>query len=73
MEEEIRKDGRGGKRPGAGRPKGTRKGYSIARPQHQVRAYDDEWELIKAFAKIVKKDSEKAEKILKAAEKAAQK
>nr|DAM14927.1 MAG TPA: hypothetical protein [Caudoviricetes sp.] len=69
MEEEIRKDGRGGKRPGAGRPKGTRKGYSIARPQHQVRAYDDEWELIKAFAKIVKKDPEKAAKILKAAEK----
>lgn len=69
MEEEIRKNGRGGKRPGAGRPKGTRKGYSIARPQHQVRAHDDEWELIKAFANIVKKDPEKAAKILKVAEK----
>lgn len=69
MEEEIRKNGRGGKRSGAGRPKGTRKGYSIARPQHQVRAHDDEWELIKAFANIVKKDPEKAAKILKVAEK----
>ena len=41
----------GGKRPNqTGRPKkeeGVRK-------QHQLRAYDDEWELIQAFAKMVK-------------------
>lgn len=58
-------DGRGGKRPGAGRPKGSIKGYSIARPQHQVRAYEDEWELIKEFAAIVKKDRERAERMMR--------
>ena len=47
--------GRGGKRPGAGRPKGTLKGYSDARPQHQMRATDEEWELIKRFGKLLKK------------------
>ena len=56
---------RGGKRPGAGRPKGSIKGYSIARPQHQVRAYEDEWEIIKEFAATVKKDRERAERMMK--------
>ncbi len=42
----------GGKRQGAGRPK---KGKSDARPQHQLRAYDSEWEIIKPFADLVKK------------------
>lgn len=48
-----------------GRPKGSVKGYSIARPQHQVRAYEDEWQIIKEFAHIVKKDRERAERMMK--------
>lgn len=47
----MEKNGWGGKRPNqTGRPKkeeGVRK-------QHQLRAYDDEWLLIQAFAKLVK-------------------
>lgn len=58
------KKGRGGRREGAGRPVGWRKGYSDARKQHQVRAHDDEWLLIKEFASLVKKDKDKAEKII---------
>ncbi len=54
----------GGKRKGAGRPKGTVKGYSEARPQHQVRAYEEEWRLIKAFAEIAKKDPARAARML---------
>ena len=50
----------GGKRPGAGRPKGTTKEISTARQQHQLRAYDDEWELIQAFARMVKHGQRKA-------------
>jgi len=46
--------GWGGKRKGAGRPKGTAKNESRVRPQHQLRAFDDEWELIKRFARQVK-------------------
>jgi hypothetical protein len=54
----------GGKRKGAGRPKGTVKGFSEARPQHQVRAYEEEWAVIKAFAEIVKKDPERAARMM---------
>lgn len=43
----------GGRRPGAGRPKGSVSPDGV-RSQHQVRAFDDEWELIKRFAKLVK-------------------
>ena len=38
----------GGNRPNAGRPKDTVKPEGV-RKQHQLRAYDDEWELIKVF------------------------
>lgn len=55
MEEEKRK---------VGRPKGSVKGYSIARPQHQIRAYEDEWEVIKEFAKVAKKDLERAKRMM---------
>lgn len=58
----------GGKREGAGRPKGWRKGFSEQRKQHQVRAFDDEWALIKEFAAIVKKDCERAARMMKEAE-----
>ena len=54
----------GGKRAGAGRPKGTTKNISIQRKQRQVRAFDDEWEIIKEFTKIVKKDKQLAIKML---------
>lgn len=50
----------GGKREGAGRPKGWRKGFSEQRKQHQVRAYDDEWQLILRFAKAVKHGNKEA-------------
>lgn len=50
----------GGKRPGSGRPVGTLKGYSEARPQHQMRATDEEWELIKRFGKLLKKGHKEA-------------
>lgn len=50
----------GGKRAGAGRPVGTLKGYSDARPQHQMRATDEEWELIKRFGKLLRKGHKEA-------------
>lgn len=55
----------GGARPGAGRKVGWRKGYSEERPRRQLRAHDDEWQLIKKFADLVKYgDKEKARQIL---------
>lgn len=57
--EEV-KNNWGGKRSGAGRPVGTLKGYSEARPQHQMRATDEEWELIKRFGKLLKKGHKEA-------------
>ena len=44
----------GGKRTGAGRPVGTTKEVSVQRPQHQLRAFPDEWEMIRKFARLVK-------------------
>lgn len=65
MSEEEKKYGWGGRRPNqTGRPKGTTKPEGV-RKQRQTRAYDDEWELIKEFAKIVKKDPERAKRMLK--------
>lgn len=54
----------GGSRPNAGRPKGTVKPEGV-RKQHQLRAYDDEWELIKEFSRIVKKDRARAARMMK--------
>ena len=45
---------RGGKSPGAGRPKGTTKVVHNVRPQHQLRAFEDEWRMISRFARLVK-------------------
>lgn len=53
----------GGVRPGAGRPKG--KTAAGERKGRNIRAFDDEWELIKQFANIVKTDRQKAEQILR--------
>ncbi len=58
-------NGWGGVREGAGRKVGWRKGFSEERKQRQVRAHEDEWELIKEFVQIVKKDKERAQRILK--------
>jgi len=44
----------GGKREGAGRKTGWRKESSEQRPGHQIRAFNDEWNLIKEFANLVK-------------------
>lgn len=44
----------GGKRTGVGRPVGTTKEVSVQRPQHQLRAFPDEWEMIREFARLVK-------------------
>ena len=44
----------GGRRPNqTGRPKGTIKPEGV-RSQHQLRAYDEEWDLIRRFARLVK-------------------
>ena len=39
----------GGKREGAGRPK-----QEVIHKQRTTRLYDDEWELMKAFERIIK-------------------
>lgn len=52
-----------------GRPKGTFKAEGT-RKQRQLRAYDDEWELIKRFDKLIKHgDREACEKFLAEMEK----
>ena len=54
----------GGKRKGAGRPKGSTKFIHNQRKQRQLRAFDEEWEKIKIFIKIVRDDPERAERML---------
>ena len=56
--------GRGGTREGAGRPKDTTKPEGV-RKQRQLRAYDEEWEIIKEFSRILKKDPERAARMMK--------
>jgi len=56
---------RGGARQGAGRKPGKQKDFSEMRPTKTLRAFDDEWLLIKKFADFVKhNDKSKAEKLL---------
>lgn len=59
---ETKKTTWGGKRTGAGRPVGTKK--AITRKTRSIAAFDDEWEMIRQFSKIVKKDKDTAKKIL---------
>lgn len=47
-------NGRGGRRPGAGRPKGTTKPVHLQRKQRQVRAFDEEWPVIQEFVKVLR-------------------
>ena len=56
-------NGWGGVREGAGRPRTSPDGQ--LRKQRQTRASDDEWELIRAFAAIVKKDPARAARMMK--------
>jgi len=44
---------RGGARPGAGRPPKSPEEV-LQRPQRGLRAFDDEWEVISRFARLVK-------------------
>lgn len=53
-------NGWGGERERAGRPKSA----NGVRKQHQIRAFDDEWEIIKEFVTIVKKDRVRAERMM---------
>lgn len=53
--------GRGGARPGAGRP---RKNKEELRTMKSMRATAEEWEIIKEFARILKHDPERAERML---------
>lgn len=56
-----KKNGWGGRRANqTGRPK---KAEGV-RPQCNMRAYPDEWEMIKAFAHVVKHDRARAERML---------
>ena len=55
----------GGKRKRAGRPVGTTKEISTARPGRNIRAYDDEYVLIKEFMRIVRKNKALAEEFIK--------
>ncbi|MBE6091938.1 MAG: hypothetical protein E7201_01985 [Selenomonas ruminantium] len=56
------KNGWGGARAGAGRKPTAPEG--IPRKQHQLRASDSEWEKIRQFAKIVKSDPGRADRML---------
>ena len=56
--------GWGGERKGSGRPKGSVKAEGV-RPQHQIRAYDDEWQLIQKFARLVKANKELCADLMK--------
>ena len=54
---------------GKGRPVGWRKEKSEMRPQRQLRAHDEEWQLIKKFAELVKRgEIEKCKKFISAFE-----
>lgn len=59
---ETKKTTWGGRREGAGRPVGTKK--AITRKTRSIAAFDDEWEMIRQFSRIVKKDKDTAKKIL---------
>lgn len=47
---------KGGTREGGGRKVGWRKGNSEARQGYQIRLHEDEWEVVKTFANLVKQD-----------------
>lgn len=52
-------------KPWAGRKKLADPSLSKQRKQHQVRAFDNEWELIKKFVNIVRRSPEQCAKVLR--------
>lgn len=56
---EIKKDNRGGRREGAGRPKVAPED-SKRKPAHYMRATPEEWEDVKRFAKCLRMSRAKA-------------
>ena len=56
--EDGRHHNRGGYRHGCGRPKGSTSPRG-QRGVHQIRAYDDEWALIKEFMQLCRADIDK--------------
>lgn len=56
---QAEKSTRGGRREGAGRPKGATKPEG-QRKQRMTRAYDDEWELLKRFERLIKHGNKEA-------------
>ena len=56
-------NGWGGKRAGAGRRPAAQDGTE--RKMRSLRASDDEWEMIKAFAKALKDDPARAARMMK--------
>jgi len=54
-------NGWGGKREGAGRPLVG----GVPRKPRPIRATDEEWDVIKAFAEIARQDIEKARDLVK--------
>lgn len=63
MMEEKPKKKVGGARPGSGRPKSA----NPRTQRSQIRATDEEWELIRAFERLVKEDIEAARRALASA------
>lgn len=58
------KNGWGGRRANqTGRPKGTTKPEGQRGP-HQIRAYDDEWELVRRFNKLVRNNKEECQRFI---------
>jgi len=60
----ITKKKQGGVRPGAGRP-AKQPDEVVQRKQRQLRAFDDEWEIINQFGDLVKHwDKEKCREVV---------
>lgn len=65
---EQHKSGRGGRRAGAGRPRVAAE-QRQERPNHGIRAWPDEWDLIQRFSRAVRADKEMAAAALEIVEK----
>lgn len=68
MGEDTRQEKRGGRRAGAGRPR-IAAGKKQERPNHGIRAWPDEWELIQRFSRAVRSDKDMAAVVLEILEK----
>lgn len=68
MSEDTRREKRGGRRAGAGRPRITAD-KKQERPNHGIRAWSDEWELIQRFSRAVRSDKDMAAVVLEILEK----